>query len=41
MVNQKEKIIKEFLESKEKMERFIRVELNNIKSPIKERLRGD
>ena len=43
MVRQKdtneEKIIKEFLERKKKMERFIREELNNIKSPIRERLK--
>ncbi|MFA5071566.1 MAG: hypothetical protein WC511_04345 [Candidatus Pacearchaeota archaeon] len=33
-----EKIIDDFLKSKEKMERFIREELEKIKSPIREKL---
>lgn len=36
--NEEEKIIEEFMKSKERMEKFIREELENIKSPLKERL---
>ena len=35
-----EKIIQDFIKSKEKMEKFIKEELESIKSPLKERLKN-
>jgi hypothetical protein len=35
-----EKIIEDFIRSKERMEKFIKEELESIKSPVKERLRN-
>ncbi len=37
--NEAEKIVEEFIKSREKMEKFIREELESIKSPLRERLR--
>jgi len=38
---EEEKIIEEFMKSKERMEKFIREELENIKSPLKERFKNE